>query len=195
MIHHHTCFRLIHRIPLLSIPSAPCYSISSRFVSVYYDLHPDLMALEAHSPGNTEARDELLQYCRENDLFFPHQDYPFDWPQHISRPSSPLPDIPDCFGSHNLIADESLQYEGPSQAYLNEILTIGRVEDDIYDIRRLTHYQIELPLLLPTAATDKLRKFGPDTLQRCVASISRIPLKDDNGLDMPKDESTIFSAI
>ena len=152
------------------------------------------MALEAHSPGNTEARDELLQYCRENDLFFPHQDYPFHWPQHISRPSSPLPDIPDCFGSHNLIADESLQYEGPSQAYLNEILTIGRVEDDIYDIRCLTHYQIELPLLLPTAATDKLRKFGPDTLQRCVASISRIPLKDDNGLDMPKDESTIFSA-
>ena len=164
----------------------------------YFDLvicttHP--MALEPQSSGFAELRAEVLQYCCENNVTFPHTDYPFDWPECVERPASPFPEIADCFASSISLPDETPRDEETFKQYLDQILKVSEAKRDIYDIRQLTRYKLEEPLLLRQAGSNAFRKFGPDTLQKCAASISSLQLNDENGLKITKDKGQISKAL
>jgi len=153
------------------------------------------MALEPRSPGYAQARQELLEYCRENHVAFPHQEYPFDWPDCIPRASSPSSDIAHCFISSQLNPEEPESLVEPDSEYLNRVLNIHDPGIEINDIQQTKPFQFELPLLHEDAGTDNFRKYGPDTLARCTAVLSRIPLLGENGLELPRDQDMVKEAI
>lgn len=153
------------------------------------------MALEPRSPGYAQAREELLEYCRENNVAFPHQEYPFDWPDCIPRALSPSPDIADCFVSSQLNPEEPEGLIELDSEYLNRIVTIHDPGIEINDIQRTKAFQFELPLLHEDAGTDNFGKYGPDTLPRCTAFLSRTPLLGENGLEFPKEQDMVKEAI
>jgi hypothetical protein len=143
------------------------------------------MALQRSSEYFKE-RAVLLDYCRENNLCRPIQQCPFIWPSREQRLASPEPDFIDVFPSFADPLEESLSALG---AHLDEYLILQVSDEDVYDIRRTSHLRLEMPLLHNfRAGSQTLRKFGPDSLKKCSASLPKEAIHDnDGGMDIPKD--------
>jgi hypothetical protein len=152
------------------------------------------MALQQRPPGYAEAREELLAYCHENNIISSVLDYPFDWPDFIDRPESPEPDFYDIFTAVHFDLEESLDWNEEDQTYLDNVLT-SKPKVDIYDTRETKPFRLELPLLHRRSGPEHLRKFGPDSLKKCAASLQTIPLHGDEGMDIPSDNTEVTRAI
>jgi hypothetical protein len=153
------------------------------------------MALKPELPGYAQALEEVREYCREKNVTFPYTEYPFDWPELISRPPSPLPQIAHCFADTPSLPQEQLDGEETLTQYLDGLSKSSGSEKDIYDIRFLSAYKLELPLLDRNSRSDGFRKFGPDSLQKCAASLLPLDLKNEDGLAIPKDNIRLGNAI
>jgi hypothetical protein len=152
------------------------------------------MALQQRPPGYAEAREELLAYCHENNIISSILEYPFDWPDFIDRPESPEPDFSDIFTALNFDFEESLEWSEDDQTYLDNVLTSG-LKVDIYDTRETNPFRLELPLLHRRSGPENLRKFGPDSLKKCAASLQAISLQGDDGMNIPSDNTEVARAI
>jgi hypothetical protein len=153
------------------------------------------MALQQRPPGYTEAREELLAYCRENNnIVSSFLDYPFDWPDFIDRPESPEPDFCDIFTALNFDLEESLEWSEEDQTYLDTVFT-PKPNVNIYETRETKPFRLEWPLLHRRSGPEYLRKFGPDSLKKCAASLQTIPPQGYDGMDIPSDGTEVTRAI
>jgi hypothetical protein len=137
-----------------------------------------------------EQRAALQAYCHKYNISRPIPDYTFEWPAQSDHQSSPSPDISAVWPSVPAVDEEALEgnvYELPS---------ISLSRDNIYDSRITNGLRLELSLLPLKSGPEMLRKFGPESLKKCSASIPTEVIDErDGGMDIPTDTDKITESL
>ena len=153
-----------------------------------------LMALQPRPEGYTQAKEELLTYCCENEITFPLQEYEYIWAD--TPPQSPgAPSFSDIANSEfDLPVEEPPYCPEDIQAYINDAFIHSGKEDDILDTRKLGSLCLDMLVPRP-AGPDYLRKFGPKSLETCVPLLPKEVLYGEHGMDISTDTSQAANAF
>jgi len=152
------------------------------------------MALEQQPADYDQMRESLVTYCNENNVISPYDEYPFAWPDCISRSVSPFLDITDCFPFARPISPERFVRREQDLIDPNSLATCV-THEDLVSICETKAFRLETPLLHHNAGLDYLRKYGPDSLRKCAANVPKLCLEGDDGMELPQDDTDVIKAF
>lgn len=137
-----------------------------------------------------QAKADILTYCYENDIAFPIEEYPFEWP-HL-QPRSPSPDeefVEGILASPNITLDEELKYDIDPQ-YIDEV---HKEPTDLLFVSRVNDFRYETPLLPVKIGPDELRSYGPPNMKTLATSLCKECPKSQREMAVPADTKEVMT--
>jgi hypothetical protein len=153
------------------------------------------MRSDDNSNFSIVGREELLEYCLDNDVIRPFGEYLFVWPELLVRPSSPAEEISDIFSYLDYRAVDEPFFENDSiHSHLELISSDPQID---VDICRTAPACLKMLLPHPKLGPETLRKYGPNSLRNISSAISIYlqDLKGEAGMHIPTDSKEITRAI
>jgi hypothetical protein len=151
------------------------------------------MALQQRPDGYEKAKEELLQYWQEPGTIIPLEEFPFVWPETPPFEPTIPPDVREAMSPFNLSLDETWDLSDGHATYLDNLFTASNTED-ILNTRKST--SLDLVFLTPRVnGPDRLRKYGPRSIEKAAISFPSEALKGEDGMEIPRDTSDVIKAF